>query len=149
MTIRVAVTVLLALAILGASLPAIEEARVQHADARVAAELDRLERVATGLAAENDVVPRRPARTAVTLHLPRGSWTTRALARLSVPRAPNATDVSWTVEGGTDRGAQFSEVALVAPDGLTLRTGGRQRVALELRRQGDRRVVIVRRTGAG
>lgn len=148
MTIRTTVAVVLAMAILGASLPAIETARVQHADARVTAELDRLERAATALSAENDAVDDPPATARLTLHLPEESWGTRGLARLTVPRSRGGPDVTWTVAGGRNRTRAISSLELLAPEGFALRTGGRHRVVLELRERRGERVVIVRRTGA-
>jgi len=149
MTIRTTVTVVLALALLAASLPAIQAARVSHADSKVAASVGRLGEAAAALAAENDAVDGRPAGTRLTLHLPTRSWGSSGLVRLRVPGPINETDVAWTVAGGRARTSRFESVDLVAPAGFELTAGGRQAVVLELTRTGDDRAIRVRRPRPG
>lgn len=150
MTIRTATTVALALAVLAASLPAVEDVRRSHANSRVHGELDRLERVAGDLAAENEVVPDQPARTRLTLTLPRGSWGSSGLATLSISAGTTGHDVEWVIDGGPTRKRQLSVRLAGAGDGLRLDAGGRYRLVLELRqRGGERAVVVTRPTAAG
>lgn len=149
MTIRTVVTVALAAAILAASLPAVERARVQQADARVAGELERLEQVARALVATNDPVTEgTPARQRVTLHLPVRSWGSAGLELFRVPPPGPGPDpeVTWQVRGGRPHARQLPRIRLAGPsDGLTIGDGGRQRVVLELRTLDERPAVVVRR----
>lgn len=151
MTIRTAVTVVLAMVLLAASLPALQAARISHADSRVAAAVERLGDAAAALAAENDAVDGRAAATRRTVHLPGASWGSSGLARLSVPGTANGTDVVWRVAGGTTRTRRFEAVDLVAPTAFAFEAGGRRQVRLELERIDGRRAVSVRRlpTGGG
>lgn len=145
MTIRAAVTVTLAMALVAASLPAVEEARIRHSDDRVAAEVDRLELAAAALAGDNEVVPTDPARSRLTLFLPRRSWGDSGLAHLSIPAETGGIDVNWSVQGGPIRTRQAAVDLVGAGDGLRIEAGGRQRLVLELRRRATERVVVVRR----
>lgn len=147
MTVRVAFTVALAVALLAASVPAIDAARVQHSEARVTTELQRLDREATALAAENDAVAGgRPASARVTLHLPSRSWGERGLEEFRILPGCVTRDVVWRVRGGTTQSYRASPVPVAGPtDGLVIGDGGRYRLVLELRRQRGRRVVVARR----
>lgn len=147
MTLRAAFTVALALALLAASLPAIESARVQHSEARIAVEVQRLERAATALAAENDVVDAgQPARARFTLHLPSRSWGESGVEQFRIPSRCATRDVVWSARGGRRQSRRMASVTLVgAAGGLEIADGGRSRLVLELRREGDRRVVVVSR----
>ena len=146
MTLRVAVTVALALALLAASLPAIELARVQHSEARIAAEVQRLDRAATALAAESDAVETgQSARARFTLHLPSRSWGDSGVGQFRILPGCTTRDVVWSARGGRQQSHRLSSVSLAgATGGLRIADGGRSRLVLELRRQGDRRLVIVR-----
>lgn len=145
MTIRAAVTVALALGLVGASLPAVEQARLQHAESRVAGELDRLERAATALAAENDLVGTPPARARLTLYLPHSSWGSTGLASLRLPPTANGTDVRWAAGGGRSHARRFDVRLAGDGGGLAIEDGGRHRLVLELHRRDGRRTVVVRR----
>lgn len=146
MTIRAVVTVALAAAVLGASLPAVERVRVQHADARVAGEVERVEQAARALAARNDPVPTgTPARHRLTLRLPVRTWGSSGLERFRVPPRA-APDVTWRVRGGDTRSRHIPDVRLAGPPGgLAIDHGGRERVVLELQKREGGRYVVVRR----
>jgi hypothetical protein len=146
-TVRTVIAVALAVGILGASLPAIESARVDHADARLDAEVSKLERIATSLARENAVVAACPARRQVTLSLPTRSWGTSGTETLDIPPDPGGRDVVWTPRGGSTTRRTFADVSLVAPPGFALETGGRHRLRLELDRASGVRVVVVTNAG--
>ena len=148
MTIRAVVTVALAGALLAASLPAVDRSRVQHADARVAGEVERLAAIARSLDAGNDLVrgDGRPAQRRVTLHLPVGSWGASEVATVRIPPPEVSADVVWQVEGGERHRRLLDGVSLAGPpDGLVVRDGGRQRLRLALRERADRRTVVVSR----
>lgn len=150
MIVRAVVAVALAAALLAATLPSVDRARVDHADARVAGEVERLERAATALAARNDLVDDgQPARTHLTLRLPERTWGTAPVDAFRIPAAGGEADVRWTVDGGRTRQRRLDGVDLSgSTDGLALRTGGRHRLALELRAGGDGRRIEVRWRGS-
>jgi hypothetical protein len=147
--LRVVVAVALATALLGAATPAVDDARIDHADARVETEVDELAATADRLVERNDPAPPgvRGARRLLTLHLPGPSWGSAGLDHLSVP-GPSADRrgvLTWRVEGGRET-TRWVSVPLVGPDGgLSLRGGGARRVVLELVRRDDEPVVVVRR----
>lgn len=152
MTVRAAVTVALAVALLGASLPTVERVRVQHADARIEGEVDRIQTVARSLAHSNDVVSDDgpPARTRVMVHLPVRSWGASRVTEFTVFPPETVADVRWQVRGGERRHRDSNGVTLATMgEGLTLHEGGRQRLVLELQRHDGERIVTVRRPEAG
>jgi hypothetical protein len=151
--LRVVVAVTLAAALLGVSMPVVETARVDHADARVEAELDRLTAAATRLAERNDLAPPGVpgARRTVSVRFPRGTMGSSALARLSVP-GPEAQAWNWTgtrlryrIAGASPDTYESGVVLVGTPDGTTIRRGGRHRLVLELSRVRGHRAVVVRR----
>lgn len=147
MTVRATIAIALAVALLGASLPTVETARIQHSEARVVAEVQRLERTATALGAENEVVDTgQPARSRFTLRLPSRSWGEAGIERFRLLPGCATGDVVWTVRGGSEQSYRFSTVRLSGPaGGLVISDGGRSRLVLELRRERGRRVVVARR----
>ncbi|WP_435195708.1 DUF7311 family protein [Natronomonas sp. EA1] len=151
--IRLVLAVLLTAALLGASLPAVEEGRGSRTDTLVGAELTRFERVATALRQSNDPVSLGDggARRLVTLRVPGASWTS-ARATVALGGAAGQTDrLGWS-RGGTTRSRRLPvDLRVVAdgslrPDGTPLELGpGRHRLALGLVRVDGRAVVTVRR----
>jgi hypothetical protein len=148
-TVRTAVAVALAIAILAASLPAIQSARVDHADARIEAAVADLERTAGALAADNAVVETDPARRWLSLQLPTETWASSGTAELDVPPDPGETDVRWRAAGGPTRNRTFEDVAIAARPAFRLETGGRHRVRLTLTQRAGRRVVVVSHPATG
>lgn len=151
--LRVVVAIALAAALLGASMPAVDTARIDHAEARMAAEVDGLAATAERLQERNDPAPPGVpgARREVRLHLPGPSWGSASLDYLSIPgavtgsRGANYTEVTWRVEGGR-RTTRKLPVRLVGPgDGLTVEGGGSRQVVLELTRRDEGPAVLVRR----
>jgi hypothetical protein len=136
-------------------MPAVDTARVDHADARVAAELEGLAATAERLRSRNDLAPpgTTGAHRTVTLHLPGPSWASAGLVSLRIPPAgadqatPEHTVVSWRVEGGGRRTHTLDVPVVGPPGGLTLAGGGSRAVVAELTRADGRRVVCVRRRG--
>lgn len=142
--IRAVLAVALAAALLGVSLPVVEEAGRAHSDARVANELGRVESAARTLRAGSTATARGPtARRTLTLSLPERTWAHPDLARLTVPPPGGRESVTWRVEGGAERDRRLLGGDVVGPPGgLTLRGGGSRQVVLLLRPEG---VVEVRR----
>jgi len=147
--LRVVVAVALAVALLGVAMPVVETARVEHADARVGAELDELIATATLLEERNDPAPPGVdgARRTVVLSFPGPSWATASVDSLVVPgpadQQPPGT-ITWRVAGGHES-TRYASVPLVGPPGgFVLKRGGRQEVVLELASRDGRQVVLVR-----
>lgn len=132
--IRAVTAVMLAVALLAVSLPALEEAGRTHSDTRVATELDRLESAARALKARSAATRQGPtARQTLTLSLPEATWAHPGLAWLRVP-PPGGGPVGWRVDGGAAHSCRLLDGDLVGPPGgLTLRKGGSHEVVLLLR----------------
>lgn len=146
--LRVVVAVALATALLGASMPAVESARTDHAHGRVDIELEALAATAARLQDRNDPVPPdvQGASRTVVVHLPDGAWTSGDIAYLVVPgptsKYPPGT-VRYRVAGGRER-TRSTGVPLVGPPGGLRMAGGRHRLVLEYTRRADEPVVLVR-----
>lgn len=157
--IRTVLVVALAVALLAASLPAIDVARVERSDAEIRDELERVASEARALYEGNDApaVDGESARRIVTIRLPTsgvGSAGTN-LVRISAPRVghrqPTArsssdpTGLSWRVEGGSNHTVRADGVPLRSPDtdSLALETGGRHDLVLSLVSTRGERVVVV------
>jgi len=162
--LRAVLAVALAVALLAASLPAVDRARRDHADSQVRGQLERLATAARALAARNDPVPvgDAGATRALTLRLPARGWRSAGVAYVAIGGVPgNATTdtpdgdvLAWRLAGGPPRVVRVEGVAVhtvaddrIAPDGrpLVLRESGRHRVELSLVRHRGRPVVLVRR----
>lgn len=149
--LRVVLAVVLASALLGATLPLVERARVGHSEAQVSSELDRLETAATDLADRNDPVPanRTGARRTLTLRLPENSWARAGVSRLTVGPASAPKPLRWQVDGGDVHHSRLADGLIVGPaDGLELGSGGRKRVVLTLEQRGGEPSVVIRRPEA-
>lgn len=138
--LRVVLAVAMAAALLAASLPAVDTARVHHGDERTVGELDALEAAATTLAERNDPPPPGVAgpRRTVTLSLPEGTWSAAALERLHIDpidRSESYTPVRWRVDGGTSQTRQL-RANITTGERLVIEDGGQQRLVLELRSDG-------------
>lgn len=164
--LRAVLAVALAVALLAASLPAIDGARRDHADREVGSQLRQVGATLERFAARNDPVPPRGAgaRATVRLHLPGRTWGTARVAYVAVGGAKNATDpagsdvLAWRVAGGPERTLRVDGIDLqvggdgrIGPDGepLVLHEPGRHRLVLALVSRDGRPVVLVRRFKAG
>lgn len=157
MTVRVALAVLLTVALVGATLPAVDAARVERSETQVRAEVDALVSEARALAEGSDATPAdvAPARRTVALDLPAegfGSAPLRSL-RIDAPTVADAragetepAQISWRVGGGGEHARRVAGVRLLlASDGpLTLRGGGERRLSLSLVAVDGGRAVVVR-----
>lgn len=159
--IRTVIVVALAAALLAASLPAIDLARVQRSDAEIRDELDGLLGEARTLAATSDAVSTDgdPARRTVTLRFPTAGFASAGTerVRITAPRpggspagtSSTAPTLSWRVDGGANRSLLPDGVPIRRPAGdpLVIETGGRYEIVLSLvERGGDRAVVVERRS---
>lgn len=153
---RAVLAVALAVALLGASLPAVDTARVERADATVERELRRLADEMRLLDRREDPATEgaRGPRWRVRVRLPRRSWTSAGIEHVSLSNRTgrnrsNGTVFRWRVDGGHRRAMYLPSVRVrPAEDGsLAFRTGGTHRLALGLVRDGGTTVVTVRRRG--
>lgn len=148
--IRAVLAVVLAAALLGASLPAIDDARRDHADVAVRTELDRFERAARTLLSEDDPVSGDGgARRVVVLSVPEESWTDADVAAITVASPPERTGgrLTWRLRGGPQSVRRLPSVPLRTPDGdpIVVESSGRHRLVLSLDGSPADPVVTVRR----
>ncbi|OYR40470.1 hypothetical protein DJ82_05125 [Halorubrum sp. Ib24] len=167
--IRVVLTVLVAVALLAAATPALEDARATTTAERIDAEADRVERAVGGLVAGSVSVadPSLAARTTVTVRVPSGfgaapidrvaivetgasGETVGAEANVAEETSPGP-DVAlrYRIDGGPERTAPIGPGgtdATVSVDGgaIALRPGGESRLALRLVDDGGPTVRVTR-----
>lgn len=141
--IRVVLTVLVAVALLATSAPALEDARTATTDERLKSESDRIERAIGGLASESMSVsdPALAARTTVTVRAPSGVAAAR-IDRLAIVEPERPVDGSgaalrYRIDGDRDRTVSIVPDAVTATVGvvdgpIALRTRGESRLELRL-----------------
>lgn len=149
MTVRAVIAVVVATALVAASLPAIDDGGERATDRQVEGEVDELERAAAALlateeAAWNDAdAPRRT----VTVTLPERGWGRAGVEYLAI-REPGGADrgrVAYAVEGRRERVRRL-DVAVRPADGpVVLRTAGRHELRLRLVRVDGEPTVVVDR----
>lgn len=149
--LRVVLAVLTAAALLAVATPAVQSARVDHADAQVTAQLDEVERVGRLLSDRNEPAPGDDlpgARQVLTVSLPERTWGQAQTEYLRFP-APNASEEStpgaaervvWRVAGGTAHRRLLLSGDLVGPPGGLELGPGRHRLRLRLGADGRIRV---------
>lgn len=150
--IRVVLTVLVAVALLAAATPALEDARTTTAAERLEAETDRIERAVGGLVAGSVSVanPSLAARTTVIVRAPSGFGaapidrvalveTGGGGGAATVESGVTEADVAlrYRIDGGPERTVPIAPGgvdAAVAVDGgaIALRPGGESRLVLRL-----------------
>lgn len=150
---RAVLSVVLATALVAASIPAVETAGREHTAATVGSELRRVERAADGLLAADDAVPGAGARRVVTLRLPAESWTDAGVERVTVAPADSGRGAvtAWTVAGGRRHERRHPRLPLRTPGGepVVIRSAGRHRLVLELDGTPADPAVTVRRFTSG
>lgn len=151
--IRVVLTVLVAVALLTASMPAIETARAATTAERIGAETDRLERAIGGVVAGSTPVsdPAMAAQTTALVRVPTG-FTAADLDRVALvesPDRPGEVVLAYRIDGRSERefrigtGPTRTAVDLVdAP--IELRPGGASRVRIRYVDDGGATVRISR-----
>lgn len=150
MIVRTVLAVVLAAALVGASLPAIDDARRDHADAAVRDDIDRFERAANGLLATDDPVDvQRGARRVVTLRLPARSWRDVGVEAVAFESAEDGRGarVTWRLRGGLRHVRRLPGVPLrtAGESPLVAEAAGRNRLILSLDGSPGEPVVTVRR----
>lgn len=147
--LRGALAVVLATALVAASMPALEDARRDHTSATVRSELEAVERAAGDLLATDDAIPGSGARRVVDLRLPAESWTDAGVERVTVGPAPDGPGglFTWTVTDGHRHDHRLPDVPLRTADGerVAFRSAGRHRLVLALDGTPGDPVVTVRR----
>lgn len=142
--IRLAVTVVLAVAVLAAATPAIESGRIARTEAQVNAAVDDVDAAALDLLAAEDPVERGPgARRVVTVRLPsRGV----AAAEVEALRIGSGGRYAYRIGGAPER-VRYGRAPVHTADGepLVLREDGSHRLVLRLVERNGERVVVVER----
>lgn len=142
--IRLVVGVVLAAALLAASLPAIEDARVDRTNAQVETTTSRLRVAAASLLATDAAVVGPGARRVVTVRLPDRTLTSAAVRSFVVRCRPFCT-VVVDFEGGHRRTFRLDDLPFRTPAGpIRLDDPGPHRLVLGLRPAADGPVVTVR-----
>lgn len=133
--IRVVAAVVLAAALLAASLPAVADARVDRSAARADLAAGRLEAAARSLLADDDPVAGGDgARRVVRVRLPTRSLTSARVDRFAIACA-RACAVTYRVAGGPVHRHLLEGLPLATPSGgIALVEPGSHRLVLGLRR---------------
>ncbi|MEA5387713.1 hypothetical protein VB773_17595 [Haloarculaceae archaeon H-GB2-1] len=148
---RAVLAVVLAVALLGVSLPALDEARVKRTDVRVGSELEGLADEMRLLQRGDAAVPSGTpgARVATTFSVPHRSWAAAGVEFVSLSTTDGGrARFGWRADGGRRHVQRVPDVRLSVAgpsDSLVLTTGGRHRLHLRLVRTDSERVVVVAR----
>lgn len=143
--IRAILAVCLAVALLGVTLPAIEDASRDHSARLADAELTRLRATLTDLAATDDALPADSpgARRLVTLRMPTPDLTAAPIAYLAVGGVPDSDSrtgsdtapdrLAYRLEGGQPRTIPVPvDLRTVDGDPLVFRSADRHRLRCRL-----------------
>jgi len=142
--LRVVVAVLLAVAVLGTSLPAVDAARVEAADTHLHGELTAVRTAVADLLVRDDPASGPGARRVVTVDVPGRSWGHAETERVAL----GGGVLAWRVDGGR-RHTLRAPGRLRVADGsavLVLRRPGQHRLTLALARDERGPVVTVHHT---
>ena len=147
--VRTLLTVFVAVALLGASLPAVEDARTTRTDARLEATAGQLSDAAASLVAHDDPLDRcgAGAGRTVTVSLPEGGFTDARASYLAVGGTHHDTApsvITYRVAGRPPRHLDVGVHFVTGDDPLVL-TPGRHVLRLTLVRTPDGPGVCVRR----
>lgn len=153
--IRVVLTVLVAVALLAASMPAIETARTATSAERIGAEADRLERAIGGVVSGSAPVsdPAMAAQTTVLLRVPTGfaAADVERIALVESPDRPSGVAIAYRIDGRPERtlrvGTGPAETAVdLGDEPIELRPGGANRIRVKYV-EDDGPTVRIRRIG--
>lgn len=147
--IRTVLTVTLAVAILAAAAPAIEDAQVQRTETTLASDLQSVRAAATALTASEDAIepPAPGARRVVTVDLPRRDFSAAAVESVHIDTEGLSYQI---VEGPSDTIAFDTNAHItVHPrddhEAITLTAAGRHRLSLSLRYVNTTRTIHIKR----
>lgn len=149
--IRAVLAVVLALALLSASLPAVDAARADRSTASVRADLSAVETAARSLVTGEDAtltdVP--GARKRAVVHVPSATWSTARVAWVGAGGRPdgpgNRSRLAFRVAGAGVETVRLRGLRVRTPGGpVVFRDPGRHALTLSLRRD-DGPVVVLRR----
>jgi hypothetical protein len=159
--LRVVVAVVLASALLAASLPGIELAARERSEATLTADADRLRTAIADLRHRETAVGNGPgARRVVTVEIPARFRTTTGVTALSLGGAPgqarsvsrSAVDLAWRVHGGEVKTRRLPGVRVahyrdgrIRDEPLVLESPGQHRIALTRIERDGERLIAVRR----
>ncbi|ELZ27204.1 hypothetical protein C474_17699 [Halogeometricum pallidum JCM 14848] len=152
--LRVVLAAVLATAVLGASLPAVEDARADRTATALDASIARVSAAGSALAVGNDAPSTAvaPTRT-VAFSLPQPTWTAAAVEYVAVGGSPggpgNRSAVTYATEGGGEVRRLLSvPVPVRTPRGpVVFRGRGERTISLSLRATADGPVLVVGRGG--
>lgn len=146
MIVRLLLAITVTAALLGASWPAVDSARVDHADATVTRQLDTLSERLRAMVVTDDPATGPGARLRAEIRLPHRQLTSARIAALSLVRDNGTTVARWRVGDAGRTRRTLLDYPLVAPGGrLTLRAAGTHRLVFGYRVAKGRPVVTVRR----
>lgn len=145
--LRVLLAVAMTAALLAVSMPAVDTARIEHSNGRIATELTHVETTAAELAARNDPPPPGTdgARRELTLRLPEATVGSAGVERLVVRPATGTRPAvfEWRVADGTAQVRHVTDTTLHVSEPLRFHEGGRHRIVLV--HQHDNTVRVERR----
>lgn len=144
--IRVVVTVLLALAIVAAAMPVIDDEAADRSDASLRAEIESIDLAATALVRSEESVPGTVgARRAVTVELPPSDIAAAGVDHLTI--SPANRSYRYRIDGRTPHTVQGrTPVYTLDGEPMVLQAAGTHELVLALVEvEAERRVVVARR----
>lgn len=152
--IRVVLAAVLSVAVLGAALPAVEDARADRTATALGTDVERLSAAGTALAYGSDATrdPSVAPTRAVAFSLPAPTWTSAGVDFVAVGGSPAGPGdrpvVRYRVDGRETARRLSLPVPLRTPGGpVVLRGRGDRWVTLSLRTGDDGPVLVVARAG--
>ena len=146
MIVRLVIAVVITAALIGASMPAVQTVRIDHADATVARQLDTLSTRLQAMVERDDPALGPGAQLRVDIRLPHRSFVRSRITALSFRTDNNTTVATWRAgdRGWTRRRLVDFPLRSAGTD-LALHTAGTHRLVFGYRIADERRVVTVRR----
>lgn len=147
--IRAVLCVVLAVALVAVSIPAIDAARRDHTETLVRLELREFTQAARNLLETDDPVRGAGARRIVVLSLPEESWSDAGVDSVTIETGWNGSGghLTWAVKGGRRQTRRLQDVPIhtVRGDPIVLKSAGKHRLVLTLDGTAAEPFVTVRR----
>jgi uncharacterized protein YcfL len=148
--LRAALAVLLAAALVAATAPAVDHARTERAEGRMAANVAATEAAAQSLAADETVPAHREgARRTVAVEVPGRAWDVATVASVRLTSESERTlTLTYRIDGRGERSRTVDAPVPITVDGddpIELNGRGNHDLVLTLRNGDPRRVVVDRR----